>query len=967
MMKKAVITIITLILLLAVSCSEYNIYREDIAICRVGDTYFDTIQAAVDYIGSSRSVSEERTVYLLKDVLKGEYDDSIRKGVTVPASFTGDLRIDFSGHRYDFSSKEQYFFRFLGGSTIEVVNGTSVIYADSISTESALIVGTRTVTIDEHLIRDLRNSKKAAEVTKDGTLVIKADDNAKAGLAGEITITEGGILEFKGGTYIITAINETGNADFRIYSGEVTFPHAIEDRIEEAITNVPEDERGDVKKTTTHGTSFVLHEAVAPTCYTVGYPEYYECSICHKLFRDIGLTQETTLEELVIPKLNHELTEYAETESTCKEQGHIHFFECSLCHDYFLDAEATQKIEDKNSVYKPLADHSWKDTLSHDDYQHYYECSVCGERRDAEDHTFSEWSEVTVPGESERHCTKEGCGYTQNTRDGSWTENEGTPATCGKDGVAHHWTVIGINYSLYFNADKSGIITDIVIPATGDHDYDLDTWKSNGFVHYHECKDCGAKTDVADHAYNIQNHDEYQHWMECVCGRQGVKTDHTYSWTADVTEKTATGTCSCEYSITVPLTEYQPIDPTCTESGSYGYWYNTDYDLRFSHDGTEPIEEGDDVIPAKGHNDSGNWKYDETHHWKICPVCEVKILYAEHQYVYVETPEHSGTYKGKCVCGKNVTVHNHAWKHYDAKDPTCTENGWREHWKCEIQSHNEYSLNESHDPIVTWANVVLEMLNHKNKVHHERVEATCMSDGNIEYWYCPDCEKYFSDADCTDEITQSVTVLHKHTQTKVDAEPATCTEAGNIEYWECSCGKLYSDKACTTEITQAQTVIAALGHDHTGPWVTTDETYHWKVCKRDGFDVILDKAEHFYEITYDFDASERNLTMTSVCECGKHLSSSTTSDTGAFDISTVFGSISVTRLTEKSWSLSADETKVRYCEWTGDDGVTLLKGPEPFSVSCEIPGAGTYKIFCHVQDIWGNETDIYFVEFTKYR
>ena len=95
----------------------------------------------------------------------------------------------------------------MGGSTIEVVNGTSVIHSDSISTESALIVGTRTVTIDEHLIKDLRSVKKAVEVTKDGTLVIKATDNAKAGFDGEVTITEGGLLDFKGGSFNITAIN----------------------------------------------------------------------------------------------------------------------------------------------------------------------------------------------------------------------------------------------------------------------------------------------------------------------------------------------------------------------------------------------------------------------------------------------------------------------------------------------------------------------------------------------------------------------------------------------------------------------------------------------------------------------------------------------------------------------------------------------------------------------------------------
>lgn len=966
MMRKALIAIISVLMLLIVSCSEYNIYREEISICRVGDTYFDTLQAAVDYIGSSRAISEDRTVYLLKDVLRNDYDDSIRKGVTVPATFRGDLRIDFSGHRYDFSSKEQYFFRFLGGDCIEVVNGTSVIFADSISTESALIVGTRTVTIDEHLIRDLRGTKKAVEVTKDGTLLINAADNAKAGFSGIVTITEGGCLYLKGGTYSITGITETGNADMKIHSGEVSFPHVIEDRINQAIAAVPDEEKGEVITNTTHGPNFILHEAVAADCYHTGHPAYYECSICHKLFKDIGLTQETNLEELTIPALTHELIEHPETESTCSTPGHIRYWECSLCGDWFSDAEATIKIEDKNSVYKPLAGHDWSDTLSHDDYQHYYECKVCGTRKDAADHTFSEWSYVSA-GEAVRHCTVDGCGYTQNTTDGNWSEVIGTPATCGKDGVVHHFVVTGPNYTLYFSADKSAIITSTVIPATGDHDWDMETWKHDSLVHFHECKVCGERKDVADHAYTVHKHDEHHHWMECVCGLQGQKSEHSYTWTADVTKKTATGTCSCGYSITAPLTEYEPFAPTCTESGSYGYWYNTEYGLRFSHDGTKEIKEGEDIRPATGHDASGDWENDDTHHWKKCKKCNVQILYAEHTYRYVETPAHSGNYEGTCECRHKVTVQNHAWKHYNAKAATCTEDGWLEHWKCEIQGHNEYSLNEEHDPIVTWSSVVISKINHAHKVHHERVEETCTKDGNIEYWYCPDCKKYFSDESCTTEITQAETVLHKHTQTRVEAVAATCTADGNIEYWICSCGKLYSDEACTNEITLAKTVIKALGHDHSGPWVITDANHHWKVCAREGCDVILDKAEHFYEITYDFNASQRKLTMTSVCECGRNLSSSTTSDTGAFDISTVFGAISVTRLSDSSWSLSADSSKVKYCSWSGEDGVTLLTGPEPFSVSCEIQGSGKYKIFCHVQDRFGKEIDIYFVEFTKYR
>ena len=56
--------------------------------------------------------------------------------------------------------------------------------------------------------------------------------------------------------------------------------------------------------------------------------------------------------------------------------------------------------------------------------------------------------------------------------------------------------------------------------------------------------------------------------------------------------------------------------------------------------------------------------------------------------------------------------------------------------------------------------------------------------------------------------------LKPHTLTHHAQKAATCTEAGNIEYWQCSvCNKLFSDANATTEITDAASlVIPAKGH-----------------------------------------------------------------------------------------------------------------------------------------------------------
>ena len=51
-----------------------------------------------------------------------------------------------------------------------------------------------------------------------------------------------------------------------------------------------------------------------------------------------------------------------------------------------------------------------------------------------------------------------------------------------------------------------------------------------------------------------------------------------------------------------------------------------------------------------------------------------------------------------------------------------------------------------------------------------------------------------------------------HTDIKhIDSKAATETEEGNIEYWYCDgCGKYYSDAAAATGITKADTVTAKL-------------------------------------------------------------------------------------------------------------------------------------------------------------
>lgn len=151
--------------------------------------------------------------------------------------------------------------------------------------------------------------------------------------------------------------------------------------------------------------------------------------------------------------------------------------------------------------------------------------------------------------------------------------------------------------------------------------------------------------------------------------------------------------------------------------------------------------------------------------------------------------------------------------HHSSKAATCTEDGSKEYWTCD--GSDDYYQDEactvkyaSHDDIV------IPALGH-HLTHKEAKEATCTEEGNLEYWYCDVCHNYYKDSEGNQKTTLAeLTVAKKaHTLTKVEAKDATCTEDGNIEYYVCSvCNKYFSDEDGENELTSDDIVIKALGH-----------------------------------------------------------------------------------------------------------------------------------------------------------
>ena len=102
---------------------------------------------------------------------------------------------------------------------------------------------------------------------------------------------------------------------------------------------------------------------------------------------------------------------------------------------------------------------------------------------------------------------------------------------------------------------------------------------------------------------------------------------------------------------------------------------------------------------------------------------------------------------------------------------------------------------------------------------------------------------YGSDNVC-DTCGYDKTVPHAHNLTLVAAKAATCTTAGNSAYYTCDgCDKWFTDAAGSAEITDKTSVkIPAPGHTAGTEW-KSDDTNHWYECIVAGCGVIIESTK----------------------------------------------------------------------------------------------------------------------------
>ena len=309
--------------------------------------------------------------------------------------------------------------------------------------------------------------------------------------------------------------------------------------------------------------------------------------------------------------------------------------------------------------------------------------------------------------------------------------------------------------------DKAGNETRVTVTVNDGHTYE---WQNENGQYWQKCKFCNHETAKKDiPTINISGADK-------VCRTQ----DYKFSFTLPE------GATGAAYGYKFIGFGDGPLTPT-VENGLYsgiikastypakensfklivsaktadGFEFSAEKKVTIQNEhsgGTSTCIEqatceicGEKYGDLKPHSYSPDWSTDETNHWHECTECRAKTDEAEHtdgnkdhkcdvcEKILSECTDTNKDHKCD-LCGKTLSEHS-------GGKATCKDKA-----KCEFcgESYGELNVN-----------------NHSDLKHFPAVAATKTAEGNIEYWYCSGCKKYYKDAAATQEIKQADTVTAK--------------------------------------------------------------------------------------------------------------------------------------------------------------------------------------------------------------
>ena len=286
------------------------------------------------------------------------------------------------------------------------------------------------------------------------------------------------------------------------------------------------------------------------------------------------------------------------------------------------------------------------------------------------------------------------------------------------------------------------------------------------------CTLCGGSSEPLGHDWGAwtQNSDEETHTRICKRDTSHTETENCHGGTATCTAKAVCTVCGGEYgemaahSFTAEKAEAQYLKSaaTCTEKAIY---YKSCAVCGLSSEGT-----ADEATFFSGNALDHNWgawtSNEDGTHTRTCTVdgCSAGTqtencidTNKDHKcdicdYIISECADDNKDHKCD-YCGKKLTEHT-------GGKATCKDKA-----KCEVCGA-EYGE--------------LDAKNHTNLKHFPATAATKTTEGNIEYWYCEGCGKYFSDKDGTKEIKKADTVTAK---LKDDSKSPQTGDTSNLALW----------------------------------------------------------------------------------------------------------------------------------------------------------------------------------------
>ena len=366
---------------------------------------------------------------------------------------------------------------------------------------------------------------------------------------------------------------------------------------------------------------------------------------------------------------------------------------------------------------------------------------------------------------------------------------------------------------------------------------------------YYKSCECGAKGTatftVGDYQHNFSDelsYDDEGHWYACECGERSGVANHEWDEGTVIKEANCyetgvlhkTCVCGAEENELIPivhsLDHTSRKNATCEAVGNIEYWHCSICDKYFSDDKAETeITRESTVIAVIPHDfANGVWTYTASSHTKKCANCDATDSASATAHTLVPTSTVQQHWYG-CECGYKEQIENHGLSlKYNNE---C-------HWfecSCGFKSV-EYNHEEA-----------------KGATPVDSKASSCTEDG-YEAHRC---------ATCNVEFKKTIPAAHS-TLKHFDASAATCDTQGNIEYWQCElCKKYYLDANATTEILLKDIPTAALGHDFENGKIRRDDTHHYTECSRCGAIDEQNKAAHTYTRAYD---DESHYKICTVCD-----------------------------------------------------------------------------------------------------